>query len=155
VMDPQNYQTIYVVDFFSQVWGSFDEGVSWSNLTANLLSLSNSGPNSIRAIEIISPDGIAEHTVLIVGSLGGVFQLPDPGSAGATWTVLSRGLPHGPALDLHYNVANDVLLAGILGRGAWTLTGFFQGAGTGLVARPEARSQPREAAVRGFDLDLP
>jgi hypothetical protein len=151
VMEPQNYQSVYVVDTASRVWASFDEGASWSNLTANLPSLSS----SIRAVEVVSPDGTAEHTVVIVGGLGGVFQLPGPGSAGASWTVLSRGLPHGLVLDLHYNATNDVLVAGLLGRGAWTLTGFFQGGGTGLVARQGAKSQSQRVAVGGFDLNLP
>ena len=35
------------------------------------------------------------------------------------------GLPHALVLDLHYDANDDVLVAGLLGRGAWTLTGFF------------------------------
>jgi hypothetical protein len=151
VMDPQNYQSIYVVDAVSQVWASFDEGASWSNLTANLPSLSS----DIRAVEVVSPDGTAAHAVVLVGGLGGVFQLPGSGSSGASWTILSRELPHGLVLDLHYNIANDVLVAGLLGRGAWTLTGFFEGTSTALVAYHGAKSQPHEAAMQGFGLDLP
>jgi hypothetical protein len=151
VINPQNYQQVFVLDFLNQVWSSSDEGASWSKLTANLPSLST----ALRTIEVVSPDGTAEHTVLIVGGVGGVFQMPAPGWAGASWTVLSSGLPHGFVHDLHYNATHDVLVAGILGRGAWTLTGFFQGTGTSVVALQEARSQPREAAVRRFDLDLP
>jgi hypothetical protein len=37
-------------------------------------------------------------------------------------------------LDLHYDHANNVLVAGTLGRGSWTLTSFFRGGGgTGAV----------------------
>ena len=43
-----------------------------------------------------------------------------------TWTVLGKKLPHGFVLDLHYDSTDDVLVAGILGRGAWTLPNAFQ-----------------------------
>lgn len=35
---------------------------------------------------------------------------------------MSTQLPHGLVTDLHYDTTDDVLLAGLLGRGAWTLT---------------------------------
>jgi len=131
VMDPENYRKIYVVDAQSRVWGSFDEGISWMNLTANLPTLCG----DVRTIEVFSPDAGIRNTVLIVGGLGGVFQMRRPGAGGASWIPLSAGLPHGLVLDLHYDYTNDVLVAGILGRGAWTLTSFFRdGGGTGAAA---------------------
>jgi hypothetical protein len=149
VIDPQNYQTIYVVDFLNRVWGSFDEGASWIDLTANLPSLSS----DVRAIEVVSRDA-SGNTVLIVGGLGGVFQMTNPGSPGASWTVLGSGLPNGFVLDLHYyNSTDDVLVAGVFGRGGWTLPGFFQGTGLGILQG--AKSQPSRAEVGRFDLDLP
>jgi hypothetical protein len=38
------------------------------------------------------------------------------------WDKLGAGLPNVVVLDLAYDVADDVLLAGTLGRGAWTIT---------------------------------
>jgi len=35
---------------------------------------------------------------------------------------LGIGLPNVPVRDLAYDVADDLLLAGTLGRGAWTIT---------------------------------
>jgi len=69
--------------------------------------------------------------------------------------VLSRGLPHGFVRELHYNAEQDVVVAAILGRGAWTLTGFFQGDRRDLIARQGARSPLSRAAVGGFHQDLP
>lgn len=158
VIDPQNYQTIYVVDFLNQVWASFDEGASWLDLTANLPSLSS----DIRAIEIVSLEGTPDNSVLLVGGLGGVFQMSNPGAPDASWTMLSSGLPHGFVRDLHYDAPNDLVVAGLLGRGAWTLTGFFQSKRQELIARQgvpivrqEARSQLSRATAEGFHLDLP
>jgi hypothetical protein len=51
----------------------------------------------------------------------------EPGGAGPVWTRLGTNLPHGLVLDLRYNYTSNVLVAGILGRGAWKLIGFFTG----------------------------
>jgi hypothetical protein len=125
VMDPQNFQKVYVLDTQSRVWASFDEGASWQNLTANLPSLTS----SVRTIELFSPNAGIINTVLIAGGQGGVFQMRRPGAAGASWTQLSSGLPDALVFDLHYDYTHNVLVAGTLGRGAWTLTNFFRGGG--------------------------
>jgi len=154
VIDPQNYQHVFVLDDQSRAWASFDEGASWINLTANLPTLSS----QIRAIEIFSPAVTVEKKetmVLIAGGLGGAFQMRRPGAASPKWTVLSKGLPPGLVFDLHYDYTDDVLVAGILGRGAWTLTSFYHDDGTDLVALQEVGSQPSGAEVGGFNLTVP
>jgi hypothetical protein len=120
VMDPQDIRHIYVVDELSLVWASFDEGLTWRNLTGNLPKFLGDA----RTIELFRPAS-SRKGVLVVGGLGGAFQLCDCGSA--TWTRLGSNLPHGLVLDLRYNYTANVLVAGILGRGAWTLTNFSNG----------------------------
>jgi hypothetical protein len=117
VMDPQDIRRVYVVDEQNRVWASFDAGLTWHNLTANLPTLLG----QVRTVELFRP-AYGSRTVLIVGGLGGVFQLCEPGTAGAVWSRLGSNLPHGLVLDLRYNYKANVLVAGILGRGAWTLT---------------------------------
>lgn len=134
VTDPQNYRHVFVLSADSRVWGSFDEGVSWTELTANLASLSS----SIQVLEFVRPAAQGKPAVLLAGGLGGVFQLRHPQTPGAQWTPLTSQLPHGLVLDLHYDANDDVLVAGFLGRGAWTLSGFFGGtAAAADVALPE------------------
>jgi hypothetical protein len=130
-IDPQNYQTLYVVDVLNRVWASFNQGASWIDLTGNLASLSS----DIRALEVVRLDA-RKHTVLIAGGLGGVFQrkLRTEGASEDSedddgWHALGKGLPPALVRDLHYNSANDILVAGTLGRGAWTLPNVFQGHG--------------------------
>jgi hypothetical protein len=125
VMDPQDIRRVYVVDEQSRVWASFDAGLTWRNLTANLPRLLGQA----RTVELYRP-AARGRTVLIVGGLGGAFQLREPGTAGARWSRLGRHLPHGLVLDLRYNYRADVLVAGILGRGAWTLSHFGGGRGS-------------------------
>src|SRR6266542_3665078 len=147
VVNPQNYAHVFVLDNQNQVWGSFNEGASWVNLTANLPSVMS----KVHSIEIFSPDATIRNMVLITGGLGGVFQMRRPGAAGASWSSLSAGLPHVLVRDLHYDYADDVLVAGTLGRGVWTLTQFFRGgggSGLGFFSEPDASgSDPSDAII--------
>jgi hypothetical protein len=150
VMNPQNYRQVFVSDIQNRVWGSFDEGASWIELTANLPSLTS----QVNTIEVFSPDTTVRNTVLIAGGFG-VFEMRRPAAGGVSWTELSSGFPNALVQDLHYDYTNNVLVAGSLGRGTWTLSGFFRGgSGTGLVAS-RAASQPSGSADNIPRLDLP
>src|SRR5262249_32318120 len=83
--DPQNYRQLYVVNDQSRIWASPDEGASWTELTANLGSLTP--PTVGQAIEIYSAPS-ARDSVLIAGGLTGVFEMPNPGKPGAKWLRL-------------------------------------------------------------------
>jgi hypothetical protein len=132
-IDPQDYRRVYVVDQQNRVWASFNEGASWTELTANLhnLTIDQLG----RSIEIYSASPSPSDDVLMVGNFGGVFAMAHPGTPGAQWSVLGAGLPHALAIDLHYDYTDNLLLAGTLGRGAWTLTNPFP-SGEALLAAP-------------------
>ena len=155
VMNPQNYTHVFVLDFASRVWGSFNEGASWIDLTANLPSLTS----QVHSIEIFSPDTTVRNMVLLAGGLGGVFQMRRPGAAGASWTPVSTGLPHALVRELHYDYTDDVLVASTLGRGAWTLTQFFRGgSGTGLASLSQtdtSESDGTDAFMPVMDIPVP
>lgn len=120
-MSPQNYRFLVVVDDQNRVWSSSDEGVTWSNLTDNLPSLSS----DVRAVVVLVTNSNVTKT--LVAGQNGVFNASGP--VGARWVQLRPGLPHALFFDIYYNATNDVLAASALGRGAWTLTGFFNGPG--------------------------
>jgi hypothetical protein len=133
-MDPQNYRQVFVVDLNSRVWSSFDEGSSWLELTANLPSLTA----LVTTLEVFNPDATNRNQVLIAGGFG-AFQMRRPGAAGTIWTPLSSALPNALVLDLHYDYSTNLLVAGTMGRGSWTLTGFFRGGGgTGTTVASSA-----------------
>jgi hypothetical protein len=133
------------------VWATADEGQTWRNLTANLPTL----VGQVRTIELVH--AAAGKTALVVGGLGGVFQLPQPGTPGAAWSRLGSNLPHGLVLDLRYNEKARVLIAGVLGRGAWTLTGYFSGyaAGDGGQAVWESAAAATAGAGPATPMALP
>jgi hypothetical protein len=122
-VDPQDYRRVYVADGANRVFASFDEGATWRDLTANLPDLTSG--DLARTIEIYSTSPSTKEDVLVVGNLGGVFAMRRPDKPSANWTRLGDGLPHALTLDLHYDYTDNVLLAGTLGRGAWTLNDPF------------------------------
>jgi hypothetical protein len=160
VMDPQDVKRVYVVDEQNRVWASFDAGATWRNLTANLpallaqLNVPGTSPAPLaRTVELYRP-AIKGRTVLLVGGQGGVFQLCEPGTPGAVWTRLGTNLPHGMVLDLRYNYKANVLIAGVFGRGAWTLTNFFT-AGSHSTWASAATATANESATTATALALP
>jgi hypothetical protein len=147
VVDPQDYRRVYVTDGLNQVWASFDEGATWKDLTANLPDLN---PYALgTSIEIYSTSPSTQEDVLLVGTLGGVFQMAHPDGPGATWTLLGNGLPHTLAIDIHYDYSDNVLVAGTLGRGAWTLSNPFSSGEAPLAAAPSFNSGASAAANLG------
>jgi len=117
VMDPQNYKRVFVLDSDDDVYGSADEGATWTDLTGNLGALTD----SVRAIELFNRNAGFQGAILYVGGAGGVWQLPNPTAAGGTWTIVSAGLPKVLVYELHYDYATNVLSAATLGRGVFTL----------------------------------
>jgi hypothetical protein len=131
VADPQNYRHIFVVDGSSQVWASFDAGHTFLNITANLTQLTP----FVTTIELVNTGPALQDRMLLAGGLNGVFAISPDSSWQHPWYRLGANLPHAVVLDLHYDAKDDLLLAGTLGRGAWTLSNPLgvQGAG-GLAA---------------------
>ena len=59
-----------------------------------------------------------------------MYSLDLPASIAPVWDKLGTGLPTAPVWDMEYDVTDNVLVVGTLGRGAWTLQ--FEG-NCGLV----------------------
>jgi photosystem II stability/assembly factor-like uncharacterized protein len=108
-LDPDDWMTAYVTTP-SRVFATNDAGASWSDVTGNLFGVVN-----LRTIVFV-PGSIP---VIFVGAESGVYEMRTnlPGS----WGEAGEHLPEAPVYDLQYVPALDILLAGTLGRGAWTL----------------------------------
>jgi hypothetical protein len=110
-------------------------------LTANLPSLTS----QVTTIEVVSPRTAPGRTVLIAGGFG-AFQLRNPaGRVEEGWQEIidepSRAIPNALIQDLHYDQANNVLVAGTLGRGSWTISRFIRGGFDAIAGDPPV-SQP-------------
>jgi hypothetical protein len=98
--------------------------VAWVDVTGDLGNF----VFKLRTVEIIKPITAPGATVLVAGGLGGpkhvggAFFAVNPGNGAAiAWTAAADGLPNAQVFDLHYVQSQDVLVAGLFGRGGWTL----------------------------------
>lgn len=109
-LDPNDWMTAYVIDS-NQVFMTDDAGAHWTDITGNLTD------GDLRSVVFVSGGDDA----VFVGGRSGVFRMltDNPGD----WVEFGIGLPEALVYDLDYDEADDVLVAGTLGRGAWLLAG--------------------------------
>ncbi|HEX6278026.1 MAG TPA: hypothetical protein VFZ53_33510, partial [Polyangiaceae bacterium] len=119
VLNPASFQTAYVSGS-NNVFVTNNAGASFTDITGNLPSFS---PGQLRSIEFIPSAG---HGLIVVGTNRGVFATAT--DALGTWLEVGN-LPNAPVLDMQYVPQQDLLIAGLLGRSAWTVTGLGGGAG--------------------------
>lgn len=113
VMDPADPLHAFVNDTL-KVFHTPDGGATWSEITGNLQTL-NPGTMLTIAYSTANAGGS-----LVVGANNGVFIARGPGFS--NWSRLGTGLPRAPVFDLEYDPTDKIILAGLLGRGAWTIT---------------------------------
>ncbi|MEM1067636.1 MAG: Ig-like domain-containing protein [Planctomycetota bacterium] len=111
VMDPENWATAYAIDN-NNVFVTENAGVNWTDITGDLMSIAGEVLQTIAFVP--GPIG-----ALVVGGSQGVFssRLNDLGE----WIEVGANFPNSYVFDLIYNVQDDLLVAGTLGRGAWSL----------------------------------
>ena len=129
VMDPDDWRTAFVIDGDGKIWRTADTGATFQNVTG---TLSNVG--ALRSLEYFAG---SKGDYLLVGADAGVFlaRLSDlSGGAFNSWKEIGRNLPNAPVYDMTYNASDDVLVAGTLGRGAWTISNFSRIPGGTVIA---------------------
>src|SRR5262249_17525696 len=131
VLDPQDWRHVFVLRG-NEVWVTDDvtdlRANPFTNITANLFGGPGALTTQVRTITLFdTTPGVADDSILLAGGLGGVFRFD---SANKGWTKFGSGLPNVLVKDLQFididpdsNPLNGsgLLLAGTLGRGAWTL----------------------------------
>jgi hypothetical protein len=125
VIDPGDDQTAFAIDDGGAVFWTSNAGASWTDITGNLGTVNTAALRSI-AYSTSNTDG-----AVIVGTNNGVFiargddsSVTDAGGAPVpftAWTALGVGLPPAPVYDLEYDPADEIVVAGTLGHGAWAL----------------------------------
>jgi hypothetical protein len=101
----------YVVEAL-RAYRTIDGGATWGDITNTLLTLGGGVLRSVAHCADLNGGSV------IVGTNAGVFAAAPPAFA---WASLGTDLPNVPILRLQYAAPDRVLLAGTLGRGAWTL----------------------------------
>jgi hypothetical protein len=118
VMDPEDWMTAYMptLDFFGgpiAVFRTTNAGGSWVNLAGSLRTLGVDNLLTVQYVEARDAD------IIVVGTRSGAYATLE-GKDGI-WAKLGSGLPNAQLIDLDYDAADDVLVAGFQGRGIWTL----------------------------------
>ena len=121
-LDPDHEDALYVAAL-TQVFGSVDGGDTWAELTGNIggacAPADPACPQAgFQAIEYIEG---AISDKLVLGTEAGVFAAVEPHFD--CWFELGDDLPSTLIWDFDYHAPDDLLIAGTLGRGAWTLEG--------------------------------
>src|SRR5262245_7389651 len=114
VLDPDDWRSAYVVDI-NHVFRTTDAGATWTDITGNLAGF-GAGDFNTNAFVAGAP-----RKLLIVGTDAGVF-VSFSTSGFTSWNRLGTGLPNAPVADLVYDVADDVVAGGTLGRSGGTVT---------------------------------
>ncbi len=144
VMNTEDWANAFAVDD-NQVFQTLNSGTAWNDITGNLMSIAGEALQTVAFV----PGSVG---ALVVGANQGVF-VSKMDSLG-TWSEVGTNLPNALVFDLIYNSTDDVLLAGTLGRGAWT----FANASTLLAgngaAQPDFGDAP-SAAQSGFASTYP
>ncbi|MCA9157423.1 MAG: hypothetical protein KDA72_03805 [Planctomycetales bacterium] len=112
VINPADANQAFVIDA-THVYQTNNAGVSWSDISGTLATLAG---GALRSIEFVPAVG---QSAVVVGGLLGAFRSLT--SALGTWSEIGTNLPNAPVFDLQYDAADNVLVAGLLGRGVWTL----------------------------------
>ncbi len=112
-VDPSDWQKAYVINSGGQVFATSNNGGTWTDITGNLAS----GTTDLRSIAFVP----GSPSAVVAGGVNGVFRMAT--TASGVWQQLGSGLSNAPVFDLDYDSADDALIAGTMGRGAWKLTG--------------------------------
>jgi hypothetical protein len=123
-MNELDFQSLVATDVNS-IFFTEDAGASFANITGNLFSF---GGDDIWSVELFEFNGIdAIFAGLRTGDI--YYSLSSLGLG--NWFLLGD-LPNAPVRDLHYDSSDDILLAGLQGRGAWMFNGI-----SSITAIPE------------------
>lgn len=109
-VDPNQYTRAAVLTA-SEILLTSNLGDSWTNITGDL----SAKAESFRSIVYVP----AGSGFLVAGTNRGVFAMAvdQPG----VWKAIGANLPNAMVFELEYDSSDDLLVAGTMGRGAWTL----------------------------------
>jgi hypothetical protein len=114
VIDAADFHKLYMASVLN-VFVTPNAGSSYTDITGNLESFD---PGFLRTIEFI-PGPV--QNLVVVGADRGVFAAAT--TALGTWQRVGSNLPLAPVGDMQYSAQSNLLVAGLVGRGAWTVTG--------------------------------
>jgi len=132
-VDPTDWERAFIVSNsmqFGSVYMTTNAGETWINITG---TLATSEIGEIPCSEIIR-DPIGGFGGLVVGTEYGVWLLwkniinnitSSTTSTSIAWVKVGTQIPNVQINDINYNAADDILVIGTLGRGAWSIENIY------------------------------
>jgi photosystem II stability/assembly factor-like uncharacterized protein len=115
-LDPNDWNTAFVTDGI-RVYMTTDAGTNWTNVTGNLNNSPSLIPRMGVKLAVIADAGV---DALLFSGTNGVMRMLT--TAPGAWSEFGAGLPNAAIPDMQYNAADDVLVVGTFGRGAWEVS---------------------------------
>src|SRR5262249_37671865 len=120
-LDPNDWQTAFVTDGL-RVYMTTDMGSTWNNVTGTGATALNNSPAliprmGVRLAVIHTASGV---DAVLLGDTNGVRRMLT--NALSRWSTFGAGLPNAVVGGMQYNAADDVLVVGTFGRGAWEVS---------------------------------
>lgn len=109
IVDPEDHDHLFVIDN-NQVFRSIDGGTSFTDITGDIPA----SAKDFRCLEFIRNGA---DWAVVVGTLRGVHAANS--AAPTDWGLVGTDLPIAYVWDMDYDAADNVLVVGTLGRGAW------------------------------------
>ena len=136
--EPANWLNAFTINDTS-IFQSTNAGGSWADITGSL-----TGVGVLRCVRH-GPGNLPSS--ILVGTDLGVYVANGPSYT--NWSKVGTNLPNAPVFDMEYNQADDVLVVGTFGRGAWLVpVASSQVFGqAGAFAMPTITTQPRSRTV--------
>jgi Ca2+-binding RTX toxin-like protein len=121
VLDRDDWSSAFVIDD-NQVFRTTDTGLNWNEITGTLPDFFTDLKLTTNDLKLNTLEFIAGTFVdaLVVGSSLGVFAAIS--SDFTDWFEIGTDLPNIPVWDFDYDPTDNLLVAGTLGRGAWSFT---------------------------------
>ncbi len=132
-LDTSDWANAYVIDR-DDIYVTSNAGDSWKKITGNIHT---AGGGELRSVEFVRKG--SGQGLVVVGTNAGAFVTSD--SNPGHWTEVGN-LPNAPVFDMEYDVADDVLAVGTMGRGAYLLRNGYaalSGIGAGETQQASAR----------------
>ncbi|MEP7334545.1 MAG: hypothetical protein ABI717_02080, partial [Actinomycetota bacterium] len=146
-MHPEDWRQVFVLDNGGRIWHSTLTSPSlspsaaltfapWKEVTrnSNLVMLTLTSQQTVQSLAVVVTDTKANNNAaddavaIVAGALGGVFAtrldltiFAAASPPAQSFFEVGDGLPNIQVMDVRYDATDDVLVAGTLGRGAWTL----------------------------------
>lgn len=154
VLDPNNWQAAYIIDVRNHIYVTTNAGASFTEITGNLQTYSQTPDTPVNGLAVFpNPSNPGDDVVFVNIPTLGVWATTNPTLGSSTqWVQFGTNLPNIAITQMLYDATDNVLVAGTLGRGVWTVPNLSNFVGDAAPVLDLNGPAPGEANVVTFTL---